>query len=172
MTAYAMAKADETQLARDRGHPRSPVTAGIAYFAAVFALGFVLGTARTLLVANAPGAGRLVGVLIELPIMLGASWFVCRFVVRRFAVAPTVAGRAAMGGVALALLLAAELLVGALQLGRTAGEHLALYADASYALGLAVQIVFGLLPLVQLRWASASNARISRRNASSRPTSK
>ncbi len=124
---------------------------GIAYFALAFGLGFLLGTARTLFVEDAPGARRLLGVLIELPIMLGASWFLCRIVVRRFAVAPTAAARAVMGGVALALLLLAELAVGALLFGRTPGEHFALYGETSYALGLAAQIAFALMPLVQLR---------------------
>lgn len=123
---------------------------GIAYFALVFALGFLLGTVRTLFVRDAPGAGRLLGVLIELPIMLSASWFFCRYVIRRFAVASTIVVRAVMGGLAFALLLLAEFLVGALLFGRTPGEHFALYADASYALGLAAQIGFALMPLAQM----------------------
>ncbi len=131
--------------------PRTPIFPGIVYFALVFALGFLLGTVRTLFVLDAPGAGRLPGVLIELPIMLGASWFLCRYVIRRFAVASTVAARAVMGGLAFALLLLAELLVGALLFGRTPGEHFALYSDASYALGLAAQIAFALMPLIQMR---------------------
>lgn len=128
----------------------SPAVAGIAYFAGVFALGFLLGTVRTLFVQNAPGGGRLLGVLIELPIMLGASWFLSLFVVRRFAVAPTVAARAVMGGLAFALLMLAELLVGGLLVGRTPVEHFALYRDPSYALGLAAQVAFALMPVVQM----------------------
>jgi hypothetical protein len=56
-----------------------------------------------------------------------------------------------MGSLAFALLFLAELLVGALLFGRTPSEHFALYRDASYALGLAAQIAFALMPLVQLR---------------------
>lgn len=123
---------------------------GIAYFALVFTLGFLLGTLRTLLIHDAPSVGRLVGVLIELPIMLSASWFLSRYVIRRFAVALTVVARAGMGGLAFALLLLAELLVGALLFGRTPAEHVALYADASYALGLASQMGFALMPLLQM----------------------
>lgn len=63
--------------------PRTPIRPGIAYFALVFVLGFLLGTVRTLFVRDAPAAGRLLGVLIELPIMLSASWFLCRYVIRR-----------------------------------------------------------------------------------------
>lgn len=123
----------------------------IVYFLLVFALGFVLGTIRTLAVADAPGFGRLVGVVIELPIMLAASWFACGYIIRRFAVPPTVVARTAMGGIALALLLLAELLLGTLVFGRTVAAHLALYREASYALGLAAQIAFGAMPLLRLR---------------------
>lgn len=129
-----------------------PVLAGTVYFALVFALGFLLGTVRTLFVQDAPGSGRLLGVLIELPLMLGASWVLCRYVIHRFSVASAVVARAVMGGLAFSLLLLAELLVGALIFGRTPGEHLALYRDASYALGLAAQAAFALMPMIQLRW--------------------
>jgi hypothetical protein len=131
--------------------PKPPILAGVVYFALVFALGFLLGTVRTLFVRDAPDAGRLLGVLIELPIMLIASWFLSRYVIRRLAVASTVAARAVMGGLAFGLLLLAELLVGTLLFDRTPGEHFALYRDASYALGLAAQIAFALMPLAQMR---------------------
>lgn len=131
--------------------PSTPILAGVLYFALVFALGFLLGTARTLFVQDAPGAERLHGVLIELPIMTGASWFLCRYVIRRYGVAPTVVARGVMGGLAFALLMLAELGVGALLFGRTPAEHFALYSDASYALGLAAQMGFALIPLIQLR---------------------
>lgn len=129
----------------------SPLVAGTVYFVLVFALGFVLGTVRTLFVQDAPSDGRLVGVLIELPIMLGASWFLCRYAIGRFAVAATVSARAVMGSLAFALLMLAELLVGALLFGRTPVEHFALYSDPSYAIGLVAQIVFALMPVVQIR---------------------
>jgi hypothetical protein len=137
----------------------SPILAGTTYFALVFALGFLLGTLRTILVRDAPADGRLIGVLIELPIMLWASWFLCRFVVRRFAVAPTVVARAVMGGLAFTLLQLAELLLGALLLGRTPGEHFALYRQASYALGLAAQFGFALMPLIQMRQSLSHRSR-------------
>lgn len=129
----------------------TPLRAGAVYFALVFALGFLLGTVRTLFVQDAPGAGRLLGVMIELPIMLIASWFLCRHVVARFRVAPAVRPRAVMGAFAFALLLLAELLLGALLLGRTPAEQIALYREASYALGLAAQIGFAVMPILQLR---------------------
>jgi hypothetical protein len=133
---------------------KSPLTSilpGVTYFAMVFALGFLLGTVRTALVGEAPDGGRLIGVLIELPVMLGACWFLCRYIVRRFAVAPTLAARVLMGGLAFALLMLAEMGLGALFMGRTPAEHLALYRDASHALGLAAQVAFAVMPLAQMR---------------------
>jgi ABC-type polysaccharide/polyol phosphate export permease len=76
--------------------------------------------------------------------------FFCRYVIRRFNVASTVAARVAMGGSAFALLLLAELVLGALLSGRTTAEHFALYRDTSYALGLVAQLGFGLMPLVRM----------------------
>jgi hypothetical protein len=130
---------------------RTPLLASAVYFALVFTLGFLLGTVRTLFVQDTPSAGRLLGVVIELPIMLAASWFLCRRVVARLYVAPTVPARAVMGGVAFALLLLAELLMGVLLFGRTIAEHFALYREDSYALGLAAQIGFAVMPIMQLR---------------------
>jgi hypothetical protein len=127
------------------------LVAGAVYFALVFALGFVLGTMRALLVPDAAGSGRLLAVLIELPVMLSASWLLCRAVVRRFAVAPTAGTRLAMGGVAFALLMGAELLIGTLLAGRSPAAHLALYREPSYSIGLLAQIAFGWMPLLQGR---------------------
>ena len=124
--------------------------AGVVYFAIVFAAGFVFGTARAVLAADAPEM-RLAAVAIELPLILAVSWFACRFVVRRFAVPAEASARAGMGAVAFLLLMAAEAALGVGLAGRSLGEHFALYAEASHALGLVGQVVFGLLPLVQIR---------------------
>lgn len=149
--------------ARRRVEPSDPqpkwlavsLAAGAAYFALVFALGFVLGTVRTLFVPDASSGGRLLGVLIELPIMLVASWFLCRFVVRRFSVPPILHARLIMGAVAFALLMLAEMFLGALLFERSPAEHFNLYRDASYALGLAAQIAFAFMPMLRLRFGGA-----------------
>lgn len=127
----------------------APWPAALAYFALVFALGFVLGTVRTLLVHDE--GERVLGVLIELPLMLLASWWICRALLRRLDVPGRTGPRALMGGAAFALLIGAEMLLGAVFSGRSVVEHLALYREASHALGLAGQIGFGLIPLLQLR---------------------
>lgn len=127
------------------------IGAGFLYFVLIFALGFALGVARTLLLQNAPGVGRLTAVLIELPIMLAASWFVCAAIVRRLGVPKQIPARLAMGATAFACLLAAETAIGLVVGGRTLATQVALYAEPSYALGLAAQIAFALIPLLQMR---------------------
>lgn len=125
------------------GRPWRPA---FTYFATVFAIGFVLGVLRTLFVQA--GASRLLGVALELPLMLGASWMLCAWTMRRHAV-PAVTGlRLQIGAIAFAWLMAAELLLSTLLAGRTLAEHVALYQEPSHLLGLAGQIAFGLMPAV------------------------
>ena len=50
--------------------------AGAAYFAVVFATGFALGVVRVLV--TAPRLGETGAVLLEVPIILAASWFAAR----------------------------------------------------------------------------------------------
>jgi hypothetical protein len=54
-----------------------------------------------------------------------------------------------MGGVALVLLLGAELGLSVLAFGRTIAEHLASYGSPAGALGLAGQVAFALFPLLR-----------------------
>ena len=88
-----------------RGNLRA-AKAGLAYFGVVFAAGFAIGVLRLLLVT--PRLGETVAVLFELPLMIALSWLACRWLVTSFGVGPALSSRAAMGGVALAPLLAAE----------------------------------------------------------------
>ena len=60
------------------------IKAALAYWGAIFALGFVLGTLRVLWIA--PQMGETRAVLFELPLMLAASWFAARWLVRRFGI--------------------------------------------------------------------------------------
>ena len=53
----------------------SAIKAGGVYFVAVFLFGFVLGTARTLIVL--PRVGETVGVVLEAPVILAISWVTC-----------------------------------------------------------------------------------------------
>lgn len=122
-----------------------PLVAGVLYFGAVFALGFALGTARILLVV--PLAGEVGAVLLELPVMLAASWAACGWIVRRLRVSAAANARITMGAVAFALLMVAELAVSVFALHRTPAEHFATYRSLGALLGLAAQIVFAGMPL-------------------------
>ena len=123
-------------------------TAGLVYFGLVFAVGFLLGTLRVLVLV--PRLGETTAVITELPLMLAVSWLTCQWVVVRLEVAPVLATRAVMGAVAFALLMLAELAVATLGLGRSFSEHVAHYREASASLGLAAQIAFALLPSLQI----------------------
>ena len=123
------------------------IRAGALYFALVFALGFVLGTIRTLFLE--PSLGNLAAALIELPVMLAAAWAICGWVLRRTAVPPRTSERLAMGATAFLLLMIAELAVSVLLLGRTPAGHLATYRLFDKQLGLAAQLLFALFPLIR-----------------------
>ena len=129
------------------------IAAAIAYFILVFAVGFLLGALRTLVVVprlDNPH-GKTVGVLIELPLILAVSWSICRWLTSRFEVAPDVAPRLLMGAFALALLLLAEFLLATAVFGRTVAAQILQYQYAPEMLGLAGQILFSLFPLLQSR---------------------
>jgi hypothetical protein len=133
-----------------RGDTRGVLAAAITYFASVFALGFPLGVMRTLAQAYWPTLDRVTAVLIELPVILTACWLIAGQLVRRFAVPARAGARLIMGGAALVLLLGAEAAL-SLSAGRSLAAHVALYSEASHQIGLAGQIVFALIPLLQLR---------------------
>ena len=122
--------------------------AGAAYFALAFAAGFLLGSARVLLLA--PRIGETMAVLAELPVMLALCWIIARWSIARFDIAPRPAPRLAMGAIAFVLLMLAEFAVSTLGFGRTAVGHFARYADGAALLGLAGQILFALFPAIRL----------------------
>ena len=126
-----------------------PLKAAAAYFALAFTLGFVLGTLRVTVLV--PALGELVAVMVELPLMLTATWFICRRVVRHFGVPAAAGPRLAMGGVAFALLMVVEFTLSVTAFGRTPGAYFASLAAPAGMLGLAGQAVFGLWPWWQGR---------------------
>jgi hypothetical protein len=116
---------------------------GLRYFIGVFAAGFVLGTVRTLWLA--PAIGDLAAVALELPAMLGFSWWWCR----RLLAGPSaaLAARALMGATAFLWLMLAELGL-SLAFGGTLATHLAAMAAPAGLLGLGGQLLFAALPLI------------------------
>lgn len=123
------------------------IKAGSSYFAAIFALGFVLGTARTLWLL--PRVGELTAVALELPLMLAASWWLSARLTLRFEVPAATPARLAMGALAFSLLMAAELFLSLVVFGMGCQTQLAHYATAAGALGLAGQVFFALIPWLQ-----------------------
>lgn len=120
--------------------------AAAAYAGVVFALGFVFGTVRTLLLVEAVGPLRAVS--IELPLILAAAYLVCRWAVRRWRVPPAVAARVGMGAAAFGLLMAAEIALSRFGFGQSLGDYLMSYRQPEKLLGLAGQLVFAAMPLL------------------------
>ncbi|MGD9598697.1 MAG: hypothetical protein AB7G76_00145 [Steroidobacteraceae bacterium] len=120
------------------------VKAGLAYFAIVFAIGTALGIARVMLLV--PRLGVRPAELLELPLILIASFIVARACVRRFG--PFTSSEAVgIGTLALALLIVAELGITMLS-GQGVREYIAgrdPVAGSAYLLSLAL---FALMPLL------------------------
>lgn len=125
----------------------SIIRAGAAYFAIVFAIGFVLGTVRVLLLA--PSFGVFTATMLEAPIMLAASWIVCGRVVRWFAVEPQIPARLLMGLWALVLLFGAEVLLGLYGFGRSLAEQFVAIGESAGLVGLASQLAFAIFPVLR-----------------------
>ena len=121
--------------------------AGALYAIIVFLIGFILGTIRVLLVA--PRLGETTAVILEAPMMLAASWFVCRWCVDRLDVTRTVPARSLMGLVAFLVLMSAEVELG-IVLDRSIVDQLAMYKSPSGAIGLAAQVIFAIFPVLQV----------------------
>lgn len=114
----------------------------IAYFATVFAFAFAMGVARTLVVA--PRLGDTVAVLLEVPILLAASWVVVHRLLRdRHLALPQ---RIAVGTIAFVLTMASEAVLSALMRGQNIGEWAATVATPLGLVGLAGQLGFAAIP--------------------------
>lgn len=126
---------------------KGAVKAGVAYWALIFALGFVLGTARVLWGAQA--LGETTFILIEIPVILTASWFAARWLLRRYAV-QTLPASAVMGTLAFVLLMGAELALAMGLSGQTPGAWFAGLWLAPHLYGAWGQVAFGVMPVVAL----------------------
>lgn len=117
---------------------------GLAYFAIVFAAGFVLGVLRVLLIA--PRVGETMGVLLELPVILTLAWLVSQRLTRKLP--DGFVERAVMGASALALLLLAEFGLAMLAPGARPMDLVQRWSSAPGALGLLGQFLFAFLPVI------------------------
>jgi hypothetical protein len=118
-------------------------SAAIVYWAVVFALGFVLGTVRVLWVI--PLVGLIPATLLELPVILAASWFAAGWLVHRFVIVSS-SEALAVGALAFVVLMAAECAMAGVLIGQTPAQWLAGLAEPHALLGLAGQVAFALMP--------------------------
>ena len=121
--------------------------AATAYWALIFALGFVLGTVRTLWGAEA--LGETTFILIEIPVMLTASWFAARWLLRRYAV-QTLPAAAVTGTLAFVLLMGAELALAMGLSGQMPGAWFAGLWHPPNLYGTLGQVAFGAMPVLVL----------------------
>jgi len=122
------------------------VKAGVSYAVTVFAIGFLLGTARVLLLA--PRVGSTIAVMVETPIILTASWYVSSMWMKRLVVAPEVRTRILVGAVALVTLMTLEVALSISLFHRSIGEYSAGLRTLAGAIGLAAQVCFATFPLL------------------------
>ncbi len=119
--------------------------AGAAYFGALFALGFILGTIRVMI--TAPRFGVLTATALEVPVMVGAGFALCRWAISRWHVPRAITLRGVMVIWFLFLLALFETGLGALLFGRSASEQWAAFSTPAGAVGTTAQIITALLPL-------------------------
>lgn len=124
------------------------VSAGLVYFALVFGTGFVLGSIRVPFLV--PRLGVRWAELLEAPFMAAATYIAARFVVRRFELPPSAAHRAAIGILALSVLVCAELILAALLNGLTPAEYVASRDPVSGPVYFALLGLFAAMPWLLL----------------------
>ena len=119
--------------------------AATVYVALVFALGFAVGTFRVLFVV--PRLGLLWATLAELPLMLIAAFFLCRWTMGRWVVPRDVATRLVVIAWFILLLLFLEISLGTIMFGQSLAEQAAAVMKPAGLIGLCGQLTAALLPL-------------------------
>ncbi len=128
--------------------------ASFGYFLLVFAVGFALGAIRVPFVV--PRLGVRWAELLEMPLMLLASFLAARLCVRRYGPFSAVR-RVGIGALALALLVAAELGL-TVALGQSVREYIAGRDPVSGVAYLISLAVFAALPLIVGRGQGSNNS--------------
>ena len=122
--------------------------AGVAYAVTVFAIGFLLGTVRILLLA--PHVGSTIAVSVEAPIILTASWYVSSIWMKRLVVSVEIRTRILVGAVAFVALTILELALSISLFHRSIGEYLADLRSLAGVIGLAAQVCCATFPLLEV----------------------
>jgi hypothetical protein len=132
------------------------VGAGVRYMAIVIGAGVMFGIVRV--AAVVPRLGERWAELAEMPFMAVVIVFAAGDMLRRFPRVDTPMRALAVGLLALALAIAAELLLAVVLQRRTLGAYIASRDPVSGSVYLAMLVVFALMPLIRL-------ASIARRRA-------
>ena len=125
------------------------INAALFYFAWVFGTGFLLGVVRTLWVI--PFVGVRSAELLEIPLMMAVSAAACGSAIRRFSVPCAASYRVGMGLLGLSLLIAVELGLNALLLGRPLAEFFTKRDPVSGSVYFLALALFALMPLLMRR---------------------
>lgn len=128
--------------------------AATAYFGLVFGTGVVLGSIRVPFLV--PRVGERTAELVETPVMLVVVIFAARFIVQRFCLPAFWTVRAAVGTMALALLIGAELLLAVAVQGRSVGQYIVSRDPVSGTVYLAALVLFAAMPSIFLRLTGPS----------------
>ena len=125
---------------------RAALLLGLLYFAAVFTFAFGMGVARTLVVA--PHLGPVVAVLLEVPVLVLASWLAARRLLRHRCL--TLGERVLMGATAFMLTMASEAALAGVLRGQAVSEWATSLLTPLGLVGLMGQITFGAMPVLLL----------------------
>ena len=124
------------------------VKSGALYFTGAFALGFLFGGIRLMLLE--PLLGDLLAVLIEVPIMLALCWILCARAIQRLQLPATLSARATMGATAFVLLMLAEAGLAVFLFGNSLTEYANGYEEPARLFGLLGQFLFAVFPIIQM----------------------
>ena len=118
--------------------------AAAVYFGIVFGVGFLLAMVRVPFLV--PRWGERVAELVEMPFMLVAIFFAAGYVVRKYSPVVSRCGWLIVGVVALAMLLAAELVLAIVLAERSVSEYIAGRDPVSGAVYLGALVVYAVMP--------------------------
>ncbi|MCZ8182618.1 MAG: hypothetical protein O9322_06580 [Beijerinckiaceae bacterium] len=132
------------------------IAAGAGLFGLVFAAGFLLGTIREL--ALRPLLGADPARLLELPVMIAVSWLSSRWIVRRAGTGSAL-WQLEVGLIAFLLLMAAEMALGILILGRSLSAFIADLFTLTGMLSFLAQALLIVMPRLAASVTGSSHGR-------------
>lgn len=136
------------------------VEAGVTYAATGFAIGCLLGAVRILVLA--PRVGATAAVLLEVPIILAASWCLSSIWMKRLDIGAEIRTRILVGAVAFVTLMTLEVMLWTGLFHRSIGAYLAGLKSLAGAIGFVAQLCFATFPFldaVMLRRLNPSRRR-------------